>query len=155
MVLPALRRVSRGYVVLGRGARDLVFNIIDLVGLRPRDPDKQITLLSGGNQQKVVIGKWLAAVSKLLILDEPTRGIDIGARQEIYDVMRAQAKAHGRGILLLSSDLREILAASDRILVMVQGRITREVSPETTTERALLDMVLAFEEPTAIPASAT
>ena len=79
---------------------------MDVVGLRPREPTKLIGLLSGGNQQKVVIGKWLAAQSKFLILDEPTRGIDVAARQEIYDVIRREARDTGLGVLLLSSDMR-------------------------------------------------
>ena len=115
---------------------------MDVVGLRPREPAKLIRLLSGGNQQKVVIGKWLAAQSKFLILDEPTRGIDVTARQEIYDVIRRQARDEGVSVLLLSSDMREIRVASDRILIMVQGRITREVAPHEITERELLDMIM-------------
>jgi ABC-type sugar transport system ATPase subunit len=142
IALPALGRVSTLFTVIRGKARALALAIMDEVGLRPRDPDKQVSLLSGGNQQKVVIGKWLAARSKLLILDEPTRGIDVGARQEIYDVMRRQAKANGLGVLLLSSDLREVLVASDRILVMVEGRITGELAPEEATERALLERVM-------------
>jgi ABC-type sugar transport system ATPase subunit len=128
--------------VVGRIARALALAVMDTVGLRPRDPTKLVRLLSGGNQQKVVIGKWLAARSKLLILDEPTRGIDVGARAEIYQVMRRQARANGLGVLLLSSDMREILVACDRILVMVRGQLTREVAPHEVTERELLDMVL-------------
>jgi rhamnose transport system ATP-binding protein len=142
-VLPALHRVTAAYTIVWQRARRLALDVMDAVGLQPRDPDKPVNLLSGGNQQKVVICKWLAAQSRLLILDEPTRGIDVGARQEIYDVMHALAREKGLGVLLLSSDLREILVASDRILVMVAGRITREVAPHETTERALLDMVLA------------
>jgi ABC-type sugar transport system ATPase subunit len=142
IILPALQRVTTGFMVVGRIARALALAVMDTVGLRPRDPTKLVRLLSGGNQQKVVIGKWLAARSKLLILDEPTRGIDVGARAEIYQVMRRQARANGLGVLLLSSDMREILVACDRILVMVRGQLTREVAPHEVTERELLDMVL-------------
>ncbi len=142
-ILPALLRVTTaGTLVKGRVNR-LVAKVMDDVGLRPREPAKLIQFLSGGNQQKVVIGKWLAADSKLLILDEPTRGIDIGARQEIYDVIRRQANERGVGVLLLSSDMREVLVASDRILIMAQGRIEREASPDTVSERDLLDMIIA------------
>ena len=142
IVLPALNRVSTGFLTALGAARQLALSIMDVVGLRPREPAKLIRLLSGGNQQKVVIGKWLAAQSKFLILDEPTRGIDVTARQEIYDVIRRQARDEGVGVLLLSSDMREILVASDRILIMVQGRITREVAPHEITERELLDMIM-------------
>jgi ABC-type sugar transport system ATPase subunit len=142
IVLPALNRVSAGFLTAVGAARQLALSIMDVVGLRPREPTKLIGLLSGGNQQKVVIGKWLAAQSKFLILDEPTRGIDVNARQEIYGVIRREARERGLGVLLLSSDMREILVASDRILVMVQGRITREVAPHEVTEHQLLEMIM-------------
>src|ERR1700733_12009724 len=142
IVLPALNRVSAGFLTAVGAARQLALSIMDVVGLRPREPTKLIGLLSGGNQQKVVIGKWLAAQSKFLILDEPTRGIDVAARQEIYDVIRREARDTGLGVLLLSSDMREILVASDRILVMVQGRITREVATHEVTEHQLLEMIM-------------
>lgn len=146
IILPALKRTVAAFTIVARKARPLALSVMDSVKLRPREPDKPVALLSGGNQQKVVIGKWLAAQSRLLILDEPTRGIDVGARQEIYDVMRVLAREQGLAVLLLSSDLREILVASDRILVMARGRITREVAPEEANEKALLDMVLPRDE---------
>jgi ABC-type sugar transport system ATPase subunit len=142
IILPALHRVSAGFLTAVGIARQLALSIMDVVGLRPREPTKLVRLLSGGNQQKVVIGKWLAAQSKFLILDEPTRGIDVTARQEIYDVIRRQARDKGVGVLLLSSDMREILVASDRILIMVQGRITREVAPHEVTEHQLLELIM-------------
>ena len=154
VILPALRRVVSAFTIVSRKARPLALAVMDSVKLRPREPDKLVALLSGGNQQKVVIGKWLAAESRLLILDEPTRGIDVGARQEIYEVIRSLAREEGLAVLLLSSDLREILIASDRILVMLRGRITREVRPEEATERALLDMVLPPGDPAAEPRTA-
>jgi ABC-type sugar transport system ATPase subunit len=141
VMLPALRRVTVGTVILARRARQLVFDLIKTVGLRPRDPDKLVRLLSGGNQQKVVISKWLAAQSKLLILDEPTRGIDVGARQEIYDLIRHQADTKGIGVLLLSSDMREVLLASDWIVVMTAGEVTAEVAPYEMTEEALFHLI--------------
>jgi ABC-type sugar transport system ATPase subunit len=144
-IIPALQRVSRGFVVIGRLARNLTRGIIKDVALRPPEPDKLVKLLSGGNQQKVVIGKWLAAESKLLILDEPTRGVDVGAREEIYDVIRQQAE-QGLGVLLFSSDLREIMLASDRIVVMRLGRIIAELLPHQTSEEQLFSLVLGEEE---------
>jgi ABC-type sugar transport system ATPase subunit len=152
IVLPALNRVSAGFMTAAGAARQLALSIMDIVGLRPREPAKLIRLLSGGNQQKVVIGKWLAAQSKFLILDEPTRGIDVTARQEIYDVIRRQAREEGLGVLLLSSDMREILVASDRILIMVQGRITREVAPHEVTEHQLLEMIMPVDARSERPA---
>ncbi len=151
IVLPALDRVVVAFTISRRKVRDLVLRLMTDVSLRPREPDKLVRLLSGGNQQKVVIAKWLAAQSKLLILDEPTRGIDVGAREEIYNVIRRQAVEHGRGVLLLSSDLREILLVSDEILIMVQGRIKGIVRPSDVTERALLDMVVVRSIPAEAP----
>ena len=145
-ILPAFHRVTRGFVIIGRLARSLVQGVIKDVALRPPEPSRLVKFLSGGNQQKVVIGKWLAAESKLLILDEPTRGVDVGAREEIYEVVRQQAREKGLGVLLLSSDLREIMIAADRIIVMRLGRITHELLPHLTSERQLLHFVLGEEE---------
>jgi ABC-type sugar transport system ATPase subunit len=142
VVLPALSRLNRLGMMLRTRMAETVAKVMDEVRLRPKEPGKLVNLLSGGNQQKVVIGKWLAAGSTLLILDEPTRGIDVGARQEIYDVIRKQARERGVGVLLLSSDMREILVAADRILIMAQGRIEREVAPHDVSERDLLDMIV-------------
>ena len=83
---------------------------------------------------------------KLLILDEPTRGVDVGAREEIYAVVRQQVREKGLGVLLLSSDLREIMIAADRIIVMRLGKITHELLPHQTSQRQLLHFVLGEEE---------
>ena len=144
-ILPAFHRVTRGFVIIGRLARDMVRGIIKDVALRPPDPNRLLKFLSGGNQQKVVLGKWLAAQSRLLILDEPTRGVDVGAREEIYDVVRQQVREKGLGVLLFSSDLREIMLAADRIIIMRMGKITHELLPHETSEKQLLHFVLGEE----------
>jgi len=141
VTLPALSRITRRAVVIGRRAIELVNGIIKAVVLRPPEPERLVKLLSGGNQQKVVIGKWLAAQARLLMLDEPTRGVDVGAREEIYEVVTQLARG-GIGVLLLSSDLREIMKASDRIVVMSHGRIITELLPHETSEAKLLALVL-------------
>jgi len=141
ITLPALNRVTRRFVVIGRRALELVRGVIKTVVLRPPEPGRLVKLLSGGNQQKVVVGKWLATQARLLMLDEPTRGVDVGAREEIYDVITQLAR-EGIGVLLLSSDLREIMRASDRILVMRHGRIVAELAPHETSEEKLLAIVL-------------
>jgi len=152
VTLPALNRVTRRFVVVGRRVLELVRGVIKAVVLRPPEPGRLVKLLSGGNQQKVVLGKWLAAQAELLMLDEPTRGVDVGAREEIYNVITKLAKG-GIGVLLLSSDLREIMKVSDRILVMRHGRIITELAPHETSEAKLLALVLggkaAQEEKTA------
>ena len=98
-------------------------------------------LLSGGNQQKVVLGKWLAADVDVLILDEPTRGIDVGAKVEIYELMN-RLTARGAGILMISSELPEVLGMSDRILVMRQGRIVAEFDAAGATQEQVLRAAL-------------
>jgi len=120
---------------------ELVRGLIRDLEIRPPEADKLVKFFSGGNQQKAVIGKWLASRSKLLILDEPTCGVDVGARQEIYGVMRSLAK-QGASILVFSADVREILEISDRVLVMRKGRMIAEVSPHEVQEQRLLDLML-------------
>ena len=101
--------------------------------------------LSGGNQQKVSLGKWLATRPRVLLLDEPTRGVDVGAKAEVYRLIRRLA-GEGMATLLISSDLPEILALSDRVLVMRQGRIAGELSRADATEEKLLALALPGEE---------
>jgi len=100
--------------------------------------------LSGGNQQKLAIGKWLAMGPRILILDEPTRGVDVGAKAEVYRVIRRLA-AEGMATLIISSDLPEVLALSDRILVMRQGEIAGELSHGDATEEKILALALPLE----------
>ena len=93
--------------------------------------------MSGGNQQRVVIARWLAINPKLLLVDEPTRGIDVGAKAEIYALLNELTK-QGLAILMVSSELSEILAMSDRILVMYQGRLKAELYSENATEKDIM-----------------
>ena len=92
------------------------------VGLRPLDVTRPIGSFSGGNQQKAIIGRWLAADSRIFLFDEPTRGIDVGAKAEIYELIERLA-AEGRAIIVVSSELPEVIRVSDRVLVMREGRI--------------------------------
>jgi ribose transport system ATP-binding protein len=113
--------------------------MIDRLKIRTPGGEQIVQYLSGGNQQKVVIGKWLALGPKLLLLDEPTRGIDVGAKQEIYTLMEQLAE-NGVGILFVSSEMEEILGMSDRTLVMHEGRITGELSRSELTEQAVMQL---------------
>ena len=97
--------------------------------------------LSGGNQQKVVLAKWLASKPKVLILDEPTRGIDVGAKQEIYSLMSDLAN-QGIAIIMVSSELPEILGMSDRIVVMHEGRVKGELTREEATQERIMQMAI-------------
>lgn len=99
--------------------------------------DENITELSGGNQQKVILGKWLAADSKVIIFDEPTKGIDVGSKSEIYILMRSLAKA-GRGIVMVSSDLTELLSVCDRICVFYEGKIRKDFANKDATQENIM-----------------
>ena len=107
------------------------------LNLRPLNVDQEIQYFSGGNQQKVIIGRWLVAESEVLIFDEPTRGIDVGAKQEIYDVISDLAAA-GKSLIVVSSELPEVLRLSDRILVMREGRLAATLTPPKLTEPEIM-----------------
>ena len=131
----------RRFVKLGKidheAERQETAGFIAKLGIRTPSGEQIAKLLSGGNQQKVVLAKWLATDADVLFFDEPTRGIDVGARAEIYALMR-QLAAQGKGILMVSSDLPEVLGMSDRIYVMSHGRIAGELPrAEATQERVL------------------
>jgi ribose transport system ATP-binding protein len=102
-----------------------------------------VRLLSGGNQQKVVLGKWIAGAGRIFIFDEPTRGVDVGAKVEIYNLMN-RLTARGAGIIMISSELPELLGMSDRVLVMHRGRIQAELSREDATEERVLSAALGL-----------
>ena len=129
MTLPIIDRVSRLGFVQEAKEQSLVGNYIKQLRVKTASPQKPVRTLSGGNQQKVVLAKWLATDPLLLILDEPTAGVDIGSKTEIVEIIREFAD-RGRGVLVISSEPAELLALSDRILIMAGGRIVREVSSE-------------------------
>ncbi|MDE5716589.1 MAG: ATP-binding cassette domain-containing protein, partial [Lachnospiraceae bacterium] len=101
--------------------------------------------LSGGNQQKVVVGKWLARDSRVVIFDEPTRGIDVGAKVEIYNLMN-ELKKQGIAVMFVSSEMPEVMGIADRIIVMCDGRITGEVMARETTQNEILTLATTFED---------
>ena len=101
--------------------------------------------LSGGNQQKIVLAKWLATHPQILLLDEPTRGIDINAKSEIYKLMKTLA-GEGMGIVIVSSELPEILAVSDRVLVMCEGSLSASIPIEEATEAGILKYAIHKNE---------
>jgi ribose transport system ATP-binding protein len=102
-----------------------------------QSPEQQVSYLSGGNQQKVVLAKWLETAPAVIILDEPTRGIDVGAKFEIYQLMR-ELTDRGVAILMISSELPEILGMSDRILVMQNGEIVAELGRDEANEERIV-----------------
>ncbi len=137
LTLSNLRRHSFAGCMLRRLERSSFSSMTADLQIDAPDPEGPITSLSGGNQQKVVVGRGLLTAPRVLLLDEPTRGIDVAAKAGMFGLMRRLA-AEGKGILFVSSDLKEILGASDRILVMSNGRITGEFASEEATENALV-----------------
>ena len=122
--------------------RTAAAKVADSLELRPRDVSRAVRTLSGGNQQKVVVGRWLLGGTKLLLLDEPTRGVDVGARAELYQVIHRLAES-GVGVLLVSSEVPEVLGMSDRVLVMREGHLIHEAPAGDLDEAAVLDLVMA------------
>ena len=119
------------------GERATVRRVIDRVRLRPADPDRAVRTLSGGNQQKTVLGRWLAVEPAVLLLDEPTRGVDVGARAEIHEEVRRLADA-GTAVLFASSELEEVLLLADRVLVMHDGGIAGDLPVQEASEEAIM-----------------
>ena len=143
--LASLERYTRAGLVDRRGQREQAGKMIEDLNIRTPSPEQEIRYLSGGNQQKVVIGKWLLADSRVLIVDEPTRGIDVGAKVEIYELMN-ELTENGAGILMISSDLPEVLGMSDRILVMGEGRITGELPAEEANGENVMELATRGSE---------
>ncbi len=137
-----LSRFTNSIGLLRRAAeRRAVDSIARRTTIRAKNLDLPVSSLSGGNQQKVVLAKWLDAGCKIIILDEPTRGVDVGARSEIYGLIEALAAA-GMGVILISSDLIEVIGASDRVLVMSGGRISGALSRDELSEARIMQLAL-------------
>jgi ribose transport system ATP-binding protein len=137
IALPNLAKLSSLGVMNRRAEQALSDETIRRLLIKTAGGEQAAGSLSGGNQQKVVIGKWLATQPKILILDEPTRGVDIGAKKEIYDIMNRLAQ-EGVAILMISSELPEVLGMSDRVLVMHEGRITGSFSRAEATQELIM-----------------
>jgi ribose transport system ATP-binding protein len=142
MTLSTFAGLARaGFTDVGR-ERAAATRVADQLELRPRDVNRPVRTLSGGNQQKVVVGRWLLGGTRLLLLDEPTRGVDVGARAELYQVIHDLA-AQGVGVLLVSSEVPEVLGLADRVLVMREGRIVHRATADELDEATVLDLVMA------------
>jgi ribose transport system ATP-binding protein len=141
VTLASLAQATRLGLINPRRERELAGGYVQRLGVKTPSLDQAVRNLSGGNQQKVVLAKWLAAGPKVLLLDEPTRGIDVNAKREIYALIDELAHA-GLGVLMASSELPEILGIADRIFVLAEGRITGEPARGAATEEALLQAAL-------------
>ncbi|MCE1252479.1 MAG: sugar ABC transporter ATP-binding protein [Anaerolineae bacterium] len=145
MALPNLSQIGRWGVLQHTVEKQIVDKAISDIQIRPSNPEITAENLSGGNQQKIVVGKWLLTNPKLVIFDEPTRGIDVGAKAEIY--MRIRELTHrGIGVIMASSELPELIGMADRILVFHEGRIAGEISRENFSEEEIMHLATATNE---------
>jgi ABC-type sugar transport system ATPase subunit len=135
--LPIISRLFPHLFIRGSRERSLAAGYTERLRIRSTGVEELVEALSGGNQQKVVIAKWLATEPRVLILDEPTRGVDIGAKVEVHRIISDLAAA-GLGIVLISSELPEVLAMSDRIIVLHEGRISAEIPRAEASEERVM-----------------
>ncbi|MEH0296144.1 sugar ABC transporter ATP-binding protein [Agrobacterium sp. CCNWLW71] len=137
MALPSLGKFSSGGLVKQGEVNKTANDLLKRVNLRPFQIDRPIKLFSGGNQQKAIIARWLAAGSELLLFDEPTRGIDVGAKSEIYHLIE-QLASEGRSIIVVSSELPEVMRLSDRVVVMRNGKIAAQLERGQLSEQSIV-----------------
>ncbi|MFN0086097.1 MAG: sugar ABC transporter ATP-binding protein [Blastocatellia bacterium] len=143
--LPALRRYARASLVDSAREAATAVEMIRTINIKTPTAEAQASNLSGGNQQKVVLAKWLSLEPKVMIFDEPTRGIDVGAKAEIYGLIRSLA-ARGVSIIAISSDMEEVLGISDRVAVMHEGRVTGILDRAQFTEEAVMHLATGGRE---------
>jgi ribose transport system ATP-binding protein len=139
------RHLKLGFILRRRSIRSTVNSFIRLLNIRTPSPTQEVRLLSGGNQQKIVVAKWLARDCDVLFFDEPTRGIDVGAKTEIHKLLRSLAD-EGKAIVMISSELPEILRMSDRIIVMCEGRVTGELAWKDATQERIMQLATRREK---------
>jgi len=145
IVLPCIERfLSFGFWLDRRAMREAAVGFVKRLDIKTPSVEQQVRLLSGGNQQKIVIAKWLLRDCDILFFDEPTRGIDIGAKSEIYKLLNTLAE-QGKAIVMISSELPEILRMSHRILVMCEGRITGELSAREASQQRIMQLATQRE----------
>jgi L-arabinose transport system ATP-binding protein len=139
--LVMLRDLARAHIVRRRDERRVAMKFVQQLRIRTPSVEQEVRYLSGGNQQKTVLARWLARRPKVLILDEPTRGVDVGAKAEIYTIIN-QLADEGMALLVISSEMPELMGLADRILVMHGGRITGELDGRTATEEQILRLAM-------------
>jgi ABC-type sugar transport system ATPase subunit len=144
LMLADLHAVAAGSVIDQGQARKRGETLARQLGFNPERLDTEALHLSGGNQQKLVLGKWLNRKPRILLLDEPTRGIDLGAKQEIFQAIR-RLSDEGMGVILVSSDLEEVVEHSDRVLVMARGRQIDILDGHDATVERILNLIFAVE----------
>lgn len=143
--MPIYKKISKACVISSKQETEIANQYKDELMIKTPTLNQLVKNLSGGNQQKVILGKWLAANSELIIFDEPTRGIDVGAKFEIYKLMNNLVEK-GKTILLISSEMEELMGMSDRILVLAEGHITGELKKEEFKQDSIMRMASAVKE---------
>ena len=141
VTLSSFARFAKAAFLNEKLERDTARAQLEALELRPADPDRAVGLLSGGNQQKVMLARWLVHGTRVLLLDEPTRGVDVGARAEIYSLIR-KLSAAGTAIVIVSSEIEEVLGLSDRVLVIAEGETLATVNAQDIDEPGVLDLVM-------------
>ena len=141
LLLPLLAKIGQGPLLSSSKGKSLAARLIEQFAVKVANPARAVRLLSGGNQQKVVLAKWLGTEPDVLILDEPTAGVDIGTKSEILDMIRSLADA-GKAVIVISSEYPELLAVSDRILVLRDGAITRELPRSEIADEESLQLIV-------------
>ena len=149
LTLALLPRLTRRGIVDRTRQREIVDRFTDRLGIRLASPDQRISELSGGNQQKVLLARWLCTDPQALLLDEPTRGIDVGAKREIQALIKELAEDDGVSVLFVSSELDELITTCDRVLVLRDGRTVSELTGREITEEAMLQAMAEGEAATA------
>jgi ribose transport system ATP-binding protein len=141
MTLSTFARYARGGWLRERAEVTAAEGQIEALELRPSDPNRTTRTLSGGNQQKILLGRWLLHDTRVLILDEPTRGVDVGARAEIYALI-ARLSSEGAAVIVVSSEIEEVLGLSDRVLVIAEGKVVHQGPASEIDEHRVLDLVM-------------
>ena len=141
ITLSTFARFARGMLLNERGERQAAHREAEALNLEPADVDRRIRTLSGGNQQKAMLARWLLHGCEVLLLDEPTRGVDVGARADIYGLIRELTR-QGAAVLLVSSEIEEVLGLADRILVVAEGRVVHQGPAAEMNEHRVLDLVM-------------
>ena len=149
ITVSGLKELCLGGIIRMRQELNQVLQLIKRLNIKTPSENSLVGSMSGGNQQKVVLARWLNIGARVLLLDEPTRGIDVGAKQEIYQIM-AQLAKQGVGLVMISSELPEILGMSDRVLVMHEGKLAKELPREQASEEVIMAYATGSEVPQAI-----
>jgi ribose transport system ATP-binding protein len=146
VTLPALRRfVSLGFI-RSRYEEITVDQMLARINIHPSAAYKHASSLSGGNQQKLIIAKWLSTGSQILLMLDPTRGIDVGTKYEVYRLIRDFAKEEGKAVFIYSSEIPELIGLCDRVLVMYQGRLNGEFQDAAMSEENIMSAMLGVSQ---------